>query len=234
MKKGILYGLGLGPGDPELITLKAHNLIKTARVIAYPTLESGASFARSIIADSLPKGVEEITIPIPMSNTRELAQAAYDTGAKQIAERLNTGTDVLVLCEGDPFFYGSFMYLFARLATQFDTRVIAGVTSLSACAAAIPAPLCARNETLTVIPAPMEAADLMATIKAAGSCAIIKLGRHLPKVQRILRDLGLEGYATYIERATLPTEKIMPLAETCDPAPYFSMIIVNKGSDPWL
>ena len=122
MKKGILYGLGLGPGDPELITLKAHNLIKTARVIAYPTLESGASFARSIIADSLPKEIEEITIPIPMSNTRELAQAAYDTGAKQIAERLNIGTDVLVLCEGDPFFLWLFYVFIRAIGTAILTR----------------------------------------------------------------------------------------------------------------
>lgn len=233
-KTGTLIGVGLGPGDPELITLKTHRLITRARVISYPTLESGASFARSIVADFLPKDITELAISIPMSENRKLAQAAYDDGAARIARHLDAGDDVLALCEGDPFFYGSFMYLFARLKPHYPVQVIAGVSSLNACAAAVPAPLCARNETLTIIPAPLDEDTLKSQIAAAKSFAIVKVGRHLPKVRRVLATLGLEGAATYIERASLPNMRVLQLTELAEPAPYFSMIIVNRGDDPWL
>ncbi|MCO4825246.1 MAG: precorrin-2 C(20)-methyltransferase, partial [Amylibacter sp.] len=131
---GMLYGVGLGPGDPELMTLKAARLIGGAEVIAYPTLEGGDSFARAIAADLIEDGTQEIAISIPMSVKREPAQAAYDQGAKQIARALDSGQDVVCLCEGDPFFYGSFMYLFARLSERFEVEVVPGVTSITTCA----------------------------------------------------------------------------------------------------
>ena len=112
---GKLYGVGLGPGDPELMTLRTHRLISEAQVVAYPTLAGGDSFARSIAADVIRKDAREIVMDVPMSTAREPAQAAYDKGAAEIAAALEAGEDVVCLCEGDPFFYGSFMYLFARL-----------------------------------------------------------------------------------------------------------------------
>lgn len=231
---GTLHGIGLGPGDPELVTLKAARLIAAAPVIAYPVLAGGDSFARSIAAGLIPCRTTELPIEIPMTTDRAPAQAAYDTGAAAIAEHLRAGRDVAVLCEGDPFFFGSFMYLFSRLSDRFDTRVVPGVTSITACAAVARQPLSARNEVLTVLPGPLPEAELTARIEAASSVAIMKVGRHLPKIRRVLDRLGLTGRATYVERATLPDQQAMPLARAPASAPYFSMILVTRGQDPWL
>lgn len=231
---GTLYGIGLGPGDPELVTLKAARLIAAAPVIAYPTLEGGDSFARSIAADLIPEGAQELAISIPMTTDRAPAQAAYDAGAEAISAHLSEGHDVVVLCEGDPFFYGSFMYLFSRLADDHKVEVVPGVTSVTACAAAVGQPLSARNEVLTILPGPLPEADLKAKIEAASSVAIMKVGRHLSKIRRVLEELNLSKHAAYIERATLPNEHRAPLAEAPEKAPYFSMVLVSRGEDPWL
>lgn len=231
---GTLYGIGLGPGDPELMTLKAARLIASADVVAYPSLEGGASFARAIAAGHISDTVEEVEISIPMTVERAPAQAAYDKGAAVLAEKLGQGCNIALLCEGDPFFYGSFMYLFSRLSDRFAVEVVPGVTSVTACAAALPLPLTARKEVLTIIPGPISAEDMETRIAAAESVAIMKVGRHLPKIRDVLDRLGLTQKAYYIERATLPEERAMPLAEAPETAPYFSMILVLRGDDPWL
>lgn len=231
---GTLYGVGLGPGDPELMTLRAARLIEAADVIAYPTLAGGDSFARAIAADLIREDADEIVMDVPMTVERGPAQAAYDRGAAQIAERLEAGQNVVVLCEGDPFFYGSFMYIFARLADRFDTQIVPGVTSITACAARAGRPLVARNERLTVLPGPLPEDELRARIEGADSVAIMKVGRHLPKIRSVIEALGLADRATYIERASLPEEVVVPLSQAPQKAPYFSMILLAKGNDPWL
>ncbi|NOX73303.1 MAG: precorrin-2 C(20)-methyltransferase [Alphaproteobacteria bacterium] len=231
---GRLYGVGLGPGDPELMTLKAHRLISGAAVVAYPALIGGASFARSIAADSLKEGAREIVIEMPMVTARAPAQAAYDKAAAEISEVLEGGQDVVVLCEGDPLFYGSFMYLHARLKARFDCVVVPGVNSINASAAVAGLPLVARNAVLSVLPGPMAAAEMAARIDAAEAVAIMKVGRHLGKIRDVLSGLGLVEQAIYVERASLPEQRVIPLADAPDEAPYFSMILVNKGADPWL
>lgn len=231
---GRLYGIGLGPGDPELVTLKAARLIAAAPVVAYPRLAGGQSFARSIAEDIIAPGARELAIDIPMTTERGPAQAAYDAGASAISGELEQGRDVAVLCEGDPFFYGSFMYLFSRLSGRFPVEIVPGVTSVTACAAAAGLPLAARNEVLTILPGTLETEELRARIAAASSVAIMKVGRHLAKIRAVLDALGLTDRATYIERATLPGQKVAPLAEAPDVAPYFSMILVTRGEDPWL
>lgn len=231
---GTLYGVGLGPGDPELITLKAARLISGASTIAYPTLAGGDSFARAIAADLIGDNVREIRMDVPMTTAREPAQAAYDQGAESIAKTLDQGEDVVCLCEGDPFFYGSFMYLNARLTNKYTVKVIPGVTSITACAAESGRPLVARNERLTVLPGPMDEATLRARIANAEAVAIMKVGRHLPKIRAVLDDLGLTDCATYIERASLPEQVVVPLSQAPEKAPYFSMILLTKGADPWL
>ena len=152
----------------------------------------------------------------------------------RIAEALEAGRNVAVLCEGDPFFYGSFMYLHARLADRFPVEVIPGITSVSAGAARAAAPLTARNEVLTVLPGPLDSDTLAARIADADSIVIMKVGRHLARIRDVLFAQGLSDRAVYIERATLAAERILPLAQAPDPAPYFSLILVTKGSDPWL
>ncbi|NNK77260.1 MAG: precorrin-2 C(20)-methyltransferase [Litoreibacter sp.] len=231
---GILYGVGVGPGDPELITLKAARLIENASAIAYPTLAAGESFARAIAAGLIGPDTFEISMDVPMTTDRAPAQAAYDTGAAQIANHLERGEDVVCLCEGDPFFYGSFMYLFARLSGRFNVEVVPGVTSVTACAARAGMPLAARNERLTVLPGPLPAYELRSRIDGAESVAIMKVGRHLAKIRKVLDELGLSGQAVYVERATLAEEKVLPIAQAPEDAPYFSMILLTKGADPWL
>jgi precorrin-2/cobalt-factor-2 C20-methyltransferase len=233
-RAGTLYGIGLGPGAPDLLTLRAARLIGAARVIAYPTLAGGESFARSIAAEMIPPGAAEIVIDLPMTTERAPAQAAYDRGAAAIASALDSGQDVLALCEGDPLFYGSFMYLLARLRDRYRVEIVPGVTSVSACTGAAALPLAARNETVTILPGPLPDARLAERLRAADAVVIMKVGRHLPRLRALVAAEGYLARATYVERATLGTERIMPLSDAPEEAPYFSMILIAKGADPWL
>lgn len=231
---GILYGVGVGPGDPDLMTLRAYKLIQNADVIAYPALAGAPSFARSIAASCIAPNAREIIIDVPMTTERAPAQAAYDKAADEIRAALASGEDVVCLCEGDPFFYGSFMYLFARLSPSVRVEVVPGVNSVTTCAARAGLPLAARNERLTILPGPLPEEELRRRIEGAESVAIMKVGRHLSKICDVIASLGLTEQAVYIERASLPDEKICPLAQAPDTAPYFSMVLLIKGGDPWL
>jgi precorrin-2/cobalt-factor-2 C20-methyltransferase len=231
---GTLYGLGVGPGDPELITLKAHRLLQAVPVIAYPAPDEGESLARQIAAPHIPEGRTEIAIRVPMRRDRDPAQQVYDAAAAEIAAHLAAGRDVAVLCEGDPFFYGSFMYLFGRLAEAHPVEVVPGVSSLTACAAALGAPLAAREDTLCVIPASLSARAITIRLSETDAAAVIKLGRNFAKVRDCLAATGLLGKARYIERAGLAAERILPLEEV-DPAsvPYFSMVLMHRRGQAW-
>jgi len=216
------------------MTLKAARLIAGARVVAYPALSGGDSFARSIAAGVIAPGTREIRMDIPMTAARAPAQAAYDRNADLIAAELEAGRDVAVLCEGDAFFYGSFMYLFARLSRRFRTEVVPGVTSVTACAARAGLPLAARSERVTILPGPLPEAELRARVEGAQSVVLLKVGRHLEKIRRVFDALGFSDRAVYVERASLPDERVCPLSQAPDTAPYFSMILLAKGADPWL
>lgn len=231
---GTLYGLGVGPGDPELITLKAHRLVSSCPVLAYPAPEQGESLARSIVAPHLPGGQVEIAMRMPLVADRFPSQAVYDDYSQIIGNHLQDGRDVAAVCEGDPFFYGSFMYLFGRIVGRFPVEVVPGVSSLTACAAALAVPLAARTDVLTVLPAPLDDDVLAARLRETDAAAIIKLGRHVGRVRDLLTTLGLLDGARYIERATMAEQRILPLAEV-DPgdAPYFSMILVHRRSEAW-
>ena len=234
--RGVLYGLGVGPGDPELLTLKAVRLIQAAPVLAYPAPLEGESMARRIAAPHIPAGKIEIPIRMPMVQARFPAQEVYDRAAEEIGGHLAAGRDVAVLCEGDPFFYGSFMYLFGRLADEGRARVevVPGVSALTATAASAGAPLAARNDVLTVLPGPLAETDLTHRLQAAEAVAIIKVGRHLAKVKRALAAAGLAEGARYISHATLPEQRVSPLAEVSeDSAPYFSMILAHRRGEAW-
>jgi len=230
--RGTLYGLGIGPGDPDLITVRARDILARAAVIAYPAPEGGASLVRAIAAPYVPAGRIEIAIDTPMAVDRFPAQEVYDRYAAIIASHLAEGRDVAVLCEGDPFFYGSFMYLYERLAPAHPAVVVPGVSSLGAVAAAAGTPLVSRNDVFVVLPAPLPEAELEARLARAQTAAIMKVGRHLPKVRRVLRRLGLEADARYVERATMASERSLPLADVGDePAPYFSTILVRRACE---
>jgi len=231
---GTLYGLGVGPGDPELITLKARRILRAAPVIAYPAPETGDSLARAIVAEHLPGGQREIAIRIPMLVERFPAGEVYDAAAAEIGAELGQGRDVAAICEGDPFFYGSFMYLFARLVDDFPVEVVPGVSSLMACAGILGAPLATRNDVLAVVPAPLASTELAARVAAADAVAIVKVGRHFERVRGVLEELGLAGEARYVEHATMATQRILPLdAVSADAVPYFSMILIHKRGAAW-
>jgi len=227
-KTGTLYGAGVGPGDPELMTVKAWRLISTAQVVAYLGANGSDSTARAI-ASPFPSGdADEILIDVPMRTEREPAQAAYDAGAERIAKHLSQGKDVVMLCEGDPFFYGSFMYVFERLSSRFNCVVVPGVTSLAACAAELRMPLCKRDDVLKVLPATLEADRLREELATCQSAAIIKVGRHFAKVRQVLSALDLITRATAVTRATQEDQSIQPVEDiAADTLPYFTTIIVR-------
>jgi precorrin-2/cobalt-factor-2 C20-methyltransferase len=225
---GRLYGVGVGPGDPELMTLKAVRVLSEAPVIAYPAPDKGESTARMISDRFIPKDRIEIAIRVPMRPGPEPADI-YDRAAKDIAAHLDEGRDVAVLCEGDPFFYGSFIYLHDRLAGRFPVTVVPGVTSLTACAAANNRPLVRRDEVLTVLPATLPDSEVEQRIAGADAAAILKVGRHLTRMRALLSRLGLESRASYVAHATRPDEHVSVLSKLDgNDAPYFSMILVTK------
>lgn len=228
---GQLFGLGLGPGDPELVTLKALRLLRAAAVVAYPAPQGGDSFARSIVAEWMAPAQREIAIPFPMRPGPPPA-ALYDAAAASIAAELDRGNDVAFLCQGDPFFYGSFAAIFTRLASRYRVTIVPGVSSLTACAAAAGTPLVQRDETVTVIPATLAERDLAHRLGDCDSAAIIKLGRHAPKVRGVLAELGLLERAIYVERASQPRERVARFADI-DPAsvPYFAMALVRRDRE---
>jgi precorrin-2/cobalt-factor-2 C20-methyltransferase len=230
---GRLIGVGTGPGAPDLLTLRAVQVIRSGATLAYLVPEGAAPLARAIAAPHIPPGTPELAIAMPMATARAPGQAAYDAGAARIAAILDQGRDVAFLCEGDPLFYGSFMYLAARL-TAYPTEAVPGVTSVSAAAAAARLPLTARNEALTILPGPLPDPDLTGALAAPGTLVILKVGRHLGRLRSLVAAAGLIDRALWIARATMAGEEIRPLAEAPDPAPYFSLILIRKGDDPWL
>jgi precorrin-2/cobalt-factor-2 C20-methyltransferase len=225
---GKLYGVGVGPGDPELMTLKAVRILAEVPVIAYPAPNSGESSARAIAEKFIPAGRIEIAVRVPM-RVGPVPLEAYEHAAGEIATHLDAGRDVAVLCEGDPFFYGSFMYLHDALANRFPTTIVPGVSSLTACAASSGRPLVRRDDVLTIVPATLDDAEIERRLTQSHAAAIMKVGRHLSRLKALLGKLGLLETAIYVSHATRGNERVVPLADLPDSeAPYFSMILISR------
>ncbi|OXM62767.1 precorrin-2 C(20)-methyltransferase [Amycolatopsis vastitatis] len=232
---GTLYGVGLGPGDPELMTVKAARLISEASVIAYHCARHGRSIARSVAEPYLREGQieEKLVYPVTTETTDhpggyEGAIADfYELSAKRLAEHLDAGRDVVLLCEGDPFFYGSYMYMHERLSGRFDAVVVPGVTSVSAASAVLGRPLVQRDEVLTVLPGTLPAPELARRLADTDAAAVLKLGRTFGSVREALEEAGKLDDAVYVERATWEQQRISPLASV-DPStvPYFSLALL--------
>jgi precorrin-2 C20-methyltransferase/precorrin-3B C17-methyltransferase len=232
---GRLYGVGVGPGDPELITVKAARLIAGADVVAYHAARHGRSNARAIAEPHLREGqIEEPLIyPVTTGDTDHPGgyQGAiddfYTEAAARLAAHLDAGRTVVVLAEGDPFFYGSYMHMHKRLAHRYQAEVVPGVTSVSAASAVLGRPLMERDEVLTVLPGTLPPAELAARLESTDSAAVMKLGRTFDGVREALDRAGRLGDAWYVERATTDRERFAPLAEV-DPetVPYFSLALL--------
>ncbi|MGI5177382.1 precorrin-2 C(20)-methyltransferase [Dactylosporangium sp. CA-152071] len=229
---GRLYGVGLGPGDPELVTVRAARLIAAAPVVAFHSARHGRSIARSIAAPYLRDGQIEEALVYPVTTEevrdyRALIEEHYDAWAARLAAHLDAGRDVVVLCEGDPFFYGSYMHMHKRLSHAYATEVVPGVTSVSGASAVLGRPLVERDEVLTVLPGTLPVEDLAARLASTDSAAVMKLGRTFGAVRDALERAGRLDDAWYVERATTANERVAPLS-TVDPAevPYFSLALL--------
>lgn len=237
---GRLFGVGVGPGDPELVTVKARRLIEAADVVAFPVAQHGRSIARRVAAPYLREGCLEIPLTYPVTTGEtdhpggyEGALAEfYDAAAAGLAEHLDAGRDVVVLCEGDPFFYGSFMYLHERLAPRYATEVVPGVTSMSAAAASAGRPLAKRDDVLTVLPGTLAPEALASRLRAADAAVVLKLGRTFAGVRAAAERAGVAERAVYVERASSPEERMAPLREVDGEVPYMSLLLVPTARVP--
>ncbi len=242
VRLGTFHGIGLGPGDPELLTMRAVRLIRAAPVVAYFAKKGRRGNARTIVDQWLVAGVEELPLEYPVTTEIPFADRAYvdelagfyAASAARIDEILASGRDVALVCEGDPMFYGSFMHLFIRLNGRFPVSVTPGVTGMSGCWSAAGQPITWGDDILTVLPGTLGEADLASRLAATDAAVIMKLGSNFAKVRRAIEAAGLTARAVYVERGTMAGEKIVALADKPDDAaPYFSLILIpGNGRRP--
>ncbi|MGH2917853.1 MAG: precorrin-3B C(17)-methyltransferase [Solirubrobacteraceae bacterium] len=233
--QGILYGVGVGPGDPELVTVKARRVIESADVVAYPLGPGKEGVARRAAAPYLANQAQ-LVLEYPVTTQEPdhpggyegALRDFYDASAARIAAELDAGRSVAVLCEGDPFFYGSYMYLHERLAARYAWEVVPGVTAFSAAAAAAGTPLAKRDDVLTVLPGTLPPAELAARVRDCHAAVVMKLGRRFGAVREGLEDVA--DRAVYVERASHPGERIAPLAGVEGSVPYMSLVLVPTAS----
>jgi precorrin-2/cobalt-factor-2 C20-methyltransferase len=231
---GKLSLVGVGPGDPELLTLKAARIIAAADVVAYPSTGEESALAFEIARAHVSATAMLMPVPIPMTAERGPAQAAYDNAAETLRGHVDFGRGVVWLCEGDPLFYGSAMYLLARLAGKIALEIVPGVTSLTAAAAMSGRPLAARNETLKILPAPLDSEILRRELDGAPALAIIKVGKHFDRIRALLEASGHAASAIVVEHATTARQRITPLRDFAhDERPYFSTILCYRGEEDW-
>ena len=235
MSAGKLIGVGVGPGDPELMTLKAMRALGEADVIAHFAKAGNDSHSRAIAAQHLRAEVIELPLLYPVTTElpkdsngyRDALGDFYDAAAHDIAAHLDAGRTVAVICEGDPLFYGSYMHLHARLASRFSAEIVAGVTGMSGCWSAAGMPIAQGDDVFTVLPATLPEDEIARRLADADAAVVMKVGRHLPKLRRALAKSGRLARAIYVERGTMSDAKLMPLsAKGDDDAPYFAVVLV--------
>jgi precorrin-2/cobalt-factor-2 C20-methyltransferase len=231
---GTLIGVGVGPGDPGLVTLNAIAALNRADVIAHFAKAGNASNARAIIAAHL-NGADElpllypVTTEIPRTDAayRDALRAFYDQAANAIAARLDAGRTVAVIAEGDPLFYGSYMHLHVRLSQRYPTEIVAGVTGMSGCWSAIGTPIAQGDDVFTVLPGTLPEYELERRLADTDAAVVMKIGRHLAKVRRALDRAGRLDRAIYVERGTMANASVTKLTDKLDTfAPYFAMVLV--------
>jgi precorrin-2 C20-methyltransferase/precorrin-3B C17-methyltransferase len=238
--QGSLFGIGVGPGDPELLTVKASRLIAAVDVVAYPTARHGRSIARGIAEPYLREDQVKLSMTYPVTTETSdhpggyegALREFYDRWAATLAGHLDAGRDVGVLCEGDPLFYGSYIYLHERLAPRYRTEVVPGVTSFSAAAASAGIPLARRDEVLSILPGTLPAEALATRLSTSDAAVVIKLGRNFAKVRGAARRAEVADRAIYVARASAVDEHTAALADVDeDSVPYMSLVLVPGTED---
>jgi len=232
---GILIGVGVGPGDPDLLTLKAVRALKNADVVAHFAKAGNASNARGIARQFLRPGLTELPLLYPITTEQPASDPEYqsvikgffDEAATAVAAHLGAGRTVAVLSEGDPLFFGSYMHLHVRLMKRYPTDVIPGVTGMSGCWSAAGLPIVQGDDVLTVVPGTLDEAELTRRFRQNDPTVVMKVGRNLPKLRRALIAADRLAHAIYVERGTTENERLMPLIEKDDDsAPYFAIVLV--------
>jgi precorrin-2/cobalt-factor-2 C20-methyltransferase len=226
-------GLGVGPGDPELITLKAHRLMQNADVVSYLANAQGSSQARDIAQYSLvgSKATQiEIPVPMPMKNERSGANQAYDLAAEKIRAAVAEGKNVVFLCEGDPLFFGSFSYLLDRLQDEMTCAVVPGISSVHAASSAIKLPLSMLKESVAIINGRHSDNKIRQTLQQHDSVIIMKAGPYRPKILAALAATGRTKEANYLEYIGRDEQVIINDVSELgdDKGPYFSLFVVLK------
>lgn len=237
---GTLYGVGVGPGDPALMTVLAVDTIREAAVVAFFAKRGSLGNAHAIAKGRIPESAEQLALVYPYTTEisarkpeyLDALRDFYDDAARKVADRLDAGQDVCVLCEGDPLLYGSYIYMHDRLARAYRTVVVPGITSFSACAARARVPMVSANRSLSVVPGTLPESELERALTGDDAAVVIKLGSNFGKVRRVIERLGRLPSALYYEHGTTEREVAMPLVErTGDRSPYFSLILLPSHDD---
>ncbi|ACB97067.1 precorrin-2 C(20)-methyltransferase [Beijerinckia indica] len=239
---GRLYGLGLGPGDPDLITVKAARLIEKMPVIAYFAKRGASGKARAILEPWLKAHTREVPLLYPLTTEihfcdpayAQALRAFYETSAETLATYLAAGQDVALVCEGDPLFYGSFMHLHIRLRERFPVTIVPGISGMAGAWCAAQMPMTWGDDVLSVLPGTLKGDVLTTKLRESDAVVIIKIGANLAKIRASIIEAGRLDEALYIEQATMTGEYFQPLTEKKDEnAPYFSMILIpGQGRRP--
>ncbi len=239
---GTFHGVGLGPGDPDLLTVKAVKLVENAGLLTYFAKAGRRGNARAIVDKWVPKGKPELPLWYPMTTESHFGTDVYvgalhefyERSVEAIADVLDMGKDVVLVCEGDPMFYGSFMHLYVRLKDRYPTKITPGVTGMAGCWAAAGLAMTWGDDQLSVLPGTLDEDDLVERLRATDAAVIMKLGSNFPKVRKAIERAGLTARATYVERGTMAGEIVSPLADhAAETAPYFSLILIpGEGRRP--
>lgn len=235
MSAGTIHGVGLGPGDPDLMSVRADRLVRNARHVAFFRKAGNAGRARALVDGMLPPDAVEFAMEYPVTTElrfdsveyRDTLAAFYDTCTDHLRALAEAGEDVVVLCEGDPFFYGSFMHLHARLRDHVPVRVVPAITGMSGAWTATDRPVTWGDDVLTVVMATLPEAELARRMADTDALIVMKLGRNLGKVRRALRAAGKYDAAWLIECATMPEERVARLSQVDGAVPYFSIVVVH-------
>jgi len=233
--QGRLIGVGTGPGDPELLTIKAVKALEMADVIAFFAKQGRTGNGRGIVQHLITERAELLPLYYPVTTEIDKVETAYQSqissfynaSAAAVAACLDVGKTVAILSEGDPLFYGSYMHMHVRLAHRYPTEVIPGVSAMSGCWSVAGMPIVQGDDVLSVLPGTMVEDELTRRLADTHAAVIMKVGRNLPKIRRALDNAGRLDEAVYVERGTMANGTMTKLAERPDgDAPYFSLVLV--------